>query len=65
MNELHKIVAQALEEACAAEQQPPMVARRLVALLESYTREDIQAEQKANDLGEIRDLIVTGDPDKI
>lgn len=64
MNELHKVVAQALEEACAAEQQPPTVARRLIALLESYTREDLMADQKAERLGEIRELIVTNIPDK-
>ena len=57
MKELHTIVGRYSEAACGAENHPSEVAKRIIALLEGETRDQLTAEQKAQFIGNIRDTI--------
>ncbi len=57
MNELHKILLRAIDEACEEQRQPAQIAARIKAWVEAAAKSQLPAEDKLQRLGDIRDAI--------
>ena len=56
MSDLNSILLQSITEACSSRKQPPQVANRIKAWIESAAA-GLSAEEKQQRLGDIRDVI--------